>query len=325
MSKKSLKGVNLGGWLVLEKWMTPSLFLGTSALNERQLSKTENGRQKILKHRRSFMTETDFLWLKKHQIDAVRIPVGYWIFGDVDGYVGSISVLDWAFDMCEEYDLKVLLDLHAIPGAQNNQDHSGDGNTSSEKRFLKQNLAKTTEILEKLIDRYGSRECFWGIELMNEPKASWPPHRIKLKRWTKATAKKLRRKMSASQKIIFSDAYDLLNWGQFLKAETIDVHYYQTFSWLDRRRKTHAKHLGLLGKKMARIKQKTAGRKFMIGEYSGVLDQKVNQSGQEIKEYILSQQAQFSGAEAMFYWSYKTESNDAWNYRYLVESGILKE
>ena len=31
---KKLRGVNLGGWLVLEKWMTPSLFEGLAATDE---------------------------------------------------------------------------------------------------------------------------------------------------------------------------------------------------------------------------------------------------------------------------------------------------
>ena len=38
-----VKGVNLGNWLVLEKWMSPALFAGTTAEDEyylpRQLSK----------------------------------------------------------------------------------------------------------------------------------------------------------------------------------------------------------------------------------------------------------------------------------------------
>ena len=33
-----IKGVNLGNWLVLEKWMSPSLFAGTEAEDETQLS-----------------------------------------------------------------------------------------------------------------------------------------------------------------------------------------------------------------------------------------------------------------------------------------------
>jgi glucan 1,3-beta-glucosidase len=33
-----IKGVNLGNWLVLEKWMSPGLFAGTEAEDETQLS-----------------------------------------------------------------------------------------------------------------------------------------------------------------------------------------------------------------------------------------------------------------------------------------------
>ena len=33
-----IKGVNLGGWLVLEKWMKPDLFDGCKALDETTLS-----------------------------------------------------------------------------------------------------------------------------------------------------------------------------------------------------------------------------------------------------------------------------------------------
>ena len=30
---KKVRGVNLGGWLVLEKWMTPSIFEGLNAVD----------------------------------------------------------------------------------------------------------------------------------------------------------------------------------------------------------------------------------------------------------------------------------------------------
>ena len=32
-----IKGVNLGNWLVLEKWMSPALFYGTDAEDEYDL------------------------------------------------------------------------------------------------------------------------------------------------------------------------------------------------------------------------------------------------------------------------------------------------
>ena len=42
-SSPAIPGVNLGGWLVLERWMTPSVFAGTDATNEYELSKTTDG------------------------------------------------------------------------------------------------------------------------------------------------------------------------------------------------------------------------------------------------------------------------------------------
>lgn len=38
-----IKGVNLGNWLVLEKWMNPSIFAGTSAADEYYLIISHQG------------------------------------------------------------------------------------------------------------------------------------------------------------------------------------------------------------------------------------------------------------------------------------------
>ena len=80
-----VKGVNLGNWLVLEKWMSPSLFDGTTAEDEyylpTQLSK-EVYEAKIKIHRSEYITERDFTRIKSMGMDAVRIPVPYFIFGD---------------------------------------------------------------------------------------------------------------------------------------------------------------------------------------------------------------------------------------------------
>ena len=58
-----VKGVNLGNWLVLEKWMSPSLFEGTTAEDEyylpTQLSK-EVYEARIKIHRSEYITERDF-------------------------------------------------------------------------------------------------------------------------------------------------------------------------------------------------------------------------------------------------------------------------
>ena len=75
-----VKGVNLGNWLVLEKWMSPSLFEGTTAEDEyylpTQLSK-EVYEARIKIHRSEYITERDFTRIKSMGMDAVRIPVHF--------------------------------------------------------------------------------------------------------------------------------------------------------------------------------------------------------------------------------------------------------
>ena len=89
-----VKGVNLGNWLVLEKWMSPSLFEGTTAEDEyylpTQLSK-EVYEAKIKIHRSEYITERDFTRIKSMGMDAVRILVLYFIFGDREPFIGCIE------------------------------------------------------------------------------------------------------------------------------------------------------------------------------------------------------------------------------------------
>ena len=99
---KPLRGVNLGGWLVLERWMTPSVFAGTDASNEHQLMMQPDGPERIAKHRQEFMTEADFAWLHAHGIEALRVLVGYWVLESQDGYLEATKQLDWCFAMAKK-------------------------------------------------------------------------------------------------------------------------------------------------------------------------------------------------------------------------------
>ena len=121
-----VKGVNLGNWLVLEKWMSPSLFDGTTAEDEyylpTQLSK-EVYEAKIKIHRSEYITERDFTRIKSMGMDAVRIPVPYFIFDDREPFIGCIEELDKAFNWAEKYGLQILIDLHTAPDSQNGFDN----------------------------------------------------------------------------------------------------------------------------------------------------------------------------------------------------------
>ncbi|GFY87374.1 hypothetical protein Acr_05g0010130 [Actinidia rufa] len=90
----------------------------------------------ILKtHRNSFITVEDFDFLYRHGINAVRIPVGWWIAYDPNPPApfigGSLERLDNAFSWAQAYNIKCIIDLHAAPGSQNGMEHSAsrDGST----------------------------------------------------------------------------------------------------------------------------------------------------------------------------------------------------
>jgi glucan 1,3-beta-glucosidase len=123
-----IRGVTLGGWLVLEKWVTPALFAGTSAEDEAHLwtELSDRGQRELLRaHRDSFITERDFADLASRRIDAVRTPVPYLVFGDHQPNLGCIDHLDRAFAWAERHRIAVLLDLHTVPDSQNGLDGGG--------------------------------------------------------------------------------------------------------------------------------------------------------------------------------------------------------
>jgi glucan 1,3-beta-glucosidase len=120
-----LRGVNLGGWLVLEKWMTPSLFDATDAVDEYTFMSTPDAAARLQSHRETFITESDMAWIAEQGLDLVRLPVGHWVLGGDEPYLGAAGLLDAAMDWAATYELAVLLDLHAASGSQNGQDHSG--------------------------------------------------------------------------------------------------------------------------------------------------------------------------------------------------------
>lgn len=170
-SGMKIKGVNLGNWLVLEKWMSSELFQGVDAEDEEdfyQMQSQEDAKLRIRMHRDYFIQERDFQHIKSMGLNLVRIPVPHFIFGEKSPYVGCIEYLDKAFVWAETYDLKILIDLHTAPDSQNGFDNGGLTGVIKW-HHKKENIEYTLEILECLAERYAGRKALYGIELLNEP------------------------------------------------------------------------------------------------------------------------------------------------------------
>ena len=173
-----IRGVNLGNWLVLEKWMKPELFAGTDAPDEdtlcRVLGRAELERR-LKEHRDTWITEEDFALIAQAGLNLVRLPIPHFLFGDnsvfCDPYVPCIEYVDRAMDWAEKYNLQILLDLHTVPDSANGSDNGGICGVV--KWHLKrENLERTLQVLEKIALRYRGRKGLFGIEPVNEPAAN---------------------------------------------------------------------------------------------------------------------------------------------------------
>lgn len=117
-----VRGVNLGGWFVLEPWITPSIF---NEWSDNQIVKDEYTYTQVLgkaeasrrlgNHWNTWITESDFIQIRNAGLNHVRIPIGYWAVAPIDGdpYVqGQLPVLDQAIGWARSAGLKVMIDLH---------------------------------------------------------------------------------------------------------------------------------------------------------------------------------------------------------------------
>lgn len=251
---KKIKGVNLGNWLVLEKWMLPELFEGTGAEDEVWLNRKMNPaelKEKMKEHRDTFITEQDFAFIKEQGIWLLRIPVPYFIFGDRPPFNGCVEYLDKAFDWAEKYGLQILIDLHTVPGSQNGYDNGGlTGVCKWCKNPEEVEFALT--VLERLAKRYGQREGLYGIEVLNEPisflvyatapstgkavdkeeaKGSGYVPLPFLENFYRNAYRRLRKILPENKTIVFHDGFRLRHWGKFFRKEhmknvVLDTHIY---------------------------------------------------------------------------------------------------
>lgn len=326
---KALRGVNLGGWLVLEKWMTPSLFSASDAEDEKTLS-FEHA-QRIKKHHESFILEKDFAWMAKNGLEAVRIPLGYWVFGDEPPFVGSVTQLDFAFKMAEKYELKVVISLHGAPGSQNGKKHSGQLGKAGW-HWNSHAKRKTLQTIERLAKRYGKNKSLWGIEVLNEPIGGFLKNFV-LRKYYKNTYAIIRQHCTDKTKIIISDSFHPERWVTFMSPPTyknvvLDVHLYQGFSPFDRRAGL-TYHLKKALDQKKRILNWQRHIPVMVGEWSLGSGMKTfaipdkEKKRKMLRQYASNQITSYDAAAAWFFWSYKTEAKNNWNFCHLVESEVI--
>lgn len=170
-----IRGVNAGGWFVLEPWITPSIFEATpdNVIDEYTYCETlgkDEAEARLQQHWKSWFTEDDFALMAEYGLNLVRIPIGYWSILPIDGdpYVqGAYEYLGQALDWAHNHGLNVMIDLHGAQGSQNGFDNSGRRGGIS---WLQgDSLTHTKNVLNKIRDDHAGHPAVIAVELINEP------------------------------------------------------------------------------------------------------------------------------------------------------------
>eukprot|EP00584_Thalassiosira_punctigera_P026548 CAMPEP_0172579318 /NCGR_PEP_ID=MMETSP1067-20121228/139187_1 /TAXON_ID=265564 ORGANISM="Thalassiosira punctigera, Strain Tpunct2005C2" /NCGR_SAMPLE_ID=MMETSP1067 /ASSEMBLY_ACC=CAM_ASM_000444 /LENGTH=261 /DNA_ID=CAMNT_0013372033 /DNA_START=174 /DNA_END=956 /DNA_ORIENTATION=- len=135
-----IRGVNLGGWMVLEPWITPSLFyqflgkgegeVGMDHYSFCEVLGPEEGNRQLRRHWKTWVTKELIKELADSgAVNSLRVPVGDFMFEPYGPYVGcmdgSLDALETVLDWAHSYGLSVLLDVHTQRDSQNGFDNSG--------------------------------------------------------------------------------------------------------------------------------------------------------------------------------------------------------
>jgi glucan 1,3-beta-glucosidase len=369
-----VRGVNLGGWLVLEPWITPSLFDQFKEKSQDQIAIDETNfhvklgydeaKSQLEKHWSEWVTEEDFRTLSSWGINLVRIPFGFWIFGDHPGMVSGLHHLDRGIDLAEKYNIQVLLDLHAVPGSQNGFDNSGTACANSQ--FTKkcfttcpdeyvwhktpEYVKKSQEILQRISERYTDKSNIYGIELLNEPFVGIDLEFMK--NFYEETYDQLRNFIPSDWAIVMHDSFRPWNWEGFmadkLKYQNVfmDSHIYFAFD-VNQISLSPEKILLLPCESQKQIQYMMQKQiPVFVGEWSLAKDDCAlwlngfmqatrketilhSTCGQDydisfMTKFIRNQLWAWEQSEGWIFWNFKANEDD-WSFLTLIQKGVLPE
>lgn len=185
----SLRGVNLGNWLMNEIWMFDSgenpLGAGIEDQCTLEGKLTErfgaDEKERLMDlYRSNFMTERDWDLLADFKLNLIRIPFPYNLIEDAANprtlREDAWQFLDAAVAEAKERKMYVILDLHGAAGSQGWEHHSGcagmnefwDGENAAD------NQDRTKWLWQQIASHYLDNDTIAGYGLLNEPWGTTP-------------------------------------------------------------------------------------------------------------------------------------------------------
>ena len=179
----TLKGVNLGSWLIIEDWLSP-YEEATDNLNIFDTLTERFGEEKAYElmniYQDNWITEYDLDEIKSMGFNCVRVP--FWFrnfYYDDNGRKildengnWDFSRLDWVVSECKKRELYVILDMHGAVGYQSDALHNGKkggcglfDKTDQGERYRE----LTDELWTAIAERFKGEPTVAMYDLLNEP------------------------------------------------------------------------------------------------------------------------------------------------------------
>lgn len=178
-----LRGVGLGGWMLQEGYMLQVHGQGMQHLIKKRISELvgEAGTQAfydawLANHTRKIDIDSMKAW----GFNSVRLPMHYNLYTlpvEEEPVAGKHTWLEKGFRMtdsllawCRVNRMYLILDLHAAPGGQGNDNNISDRDPSKPSLWDSEaNQQKTIALWKKLAERYANEPWIGAYDIINEP------------------------------------------------------------------------------------------------------------------------------------------------------------
>jgi len=174
-----LRGFNLGGWFIMEKWMVP-LDSGSLPDTYSVIQELDNRfgvaaeQSLITTYQQNWITTSDLDNIKNGGFNAVRVPVWWGQFYPINNIsnggwrADAFNELDWLVSNCTSRGIYVIIDMHGVIGGQSTSDDTGQANQNT---YWNDGNAQgnTAWMWWQIANHYNGNGTVAGYDLINEP------------------------------------------------------------------------------------------------------------------------------------------------------------
>jgi aryl-phospho-beta-D-glucosidase BglC (GH1 family) len=357
-------GTNLGSVYVIERWLQPSRF-PEGAEGSSELAAVEawvgrigidGAKQKFEEHWATIVSDKAIGWLANvAKCTTVRLPIGYY---DLPGaiftrgtpfepyaeiYTGAWQSIRTLIQRLRAHSIGVLIDLHALPGGGNAQEHSGTNSGRAELWTTPRNRELGVQCCRFIAEDTKAGAEIAGLQLVNE--AEWESERMY--EWYDDCIAAVS-SVDPGIPIIISDGWNLskaVDWTLQKNSiyshpqclVVIDTHYYWAFTDEDKAKTAQqiieeaGTRLGQLDGKEGSVHDRGAVQ-VIVGEYSCVMteDSWARNNGvpkeELVRQFGQAQSRKYQQrAGGSFFWTWKMDwmPGGEWGFKAKSDEGSI--